>query len=356
MSRRLTLALLLLAATAAAFAQRQPLTSPIYYLVTAPELVDGVPIDGALTTDDGQNFKDGSFVDVLVLRSLGDETVEVRVDSDDFDTYLVLFGPDGSLLASNDDVYDGATTFSSRVRVHLSQAGVYLVVVSGFGPYDLGGYTATRSAYAPPPKVVVDAAFPGRYSGVLAEGAADGYWIELTEPTSVVATLRSEDFDTLLEVYGDDGLQVGANDDFDGTDSQVALDLPAGRYEFLVKGYWEDASGRYELEFASFSGTVVERIEVDAPGSYERVLAPAGVVTYAVTLTSATTLTVTVRSAEFDTYLEAYDAAGVWLDANDDFEGSDSQLVLALDPGMYEFDVSAFGAFSSGAYTVHFDW
>jgi hypothetical protein len=356
MSRRWTLALLLLAATAAASAQRQPLTSPTYYVVTAPELVDGLPVEGALTTDDGQNFKDGSYLDVLVLRSVGDETVQVRVDSYDFDTYLVVFAPDGTLLASNDDVYDGAMNFSSRVRVHLPEAGAYLVVVSGFGPHDLGAYTATRSAYAPPPKVVVDAAFPGRYGGVLAEGAADAYWLDLTEATSVVATLRSADFDTVLEVYGDDGAQVGANDDFDGTDSQVVLDLPAGRFEFLVKGYWEEASGAYELEFAAFSGTVVERVVVDAPGSYDGVLAPAGVATYAVTLTSAATLTVVLRSADFDTYLEAYDTAGAWLDANDDFDGSDSQLVLTLEPGTYEFDVSAFGAFSSGAYTVHFDW
>ncbi len=356
MSRRLTLALLLFAATAAALAQRQPLTSPIYYLVTAPELVEGVPVDGALTTDDGQNFKDGSFVDVFVLHSTGDETVEVRVDSGDFDTYLSLFAPDGTLMMSNDDAQIGPAMFSSRVRVYLPERGTYLVVVSGYGPSDLGRYTVARDLYVPPPKVVVDAAFPGRYEGFLADGGADSYWVELTEAASVVASLRSIDFDTVLEVYGEDGAQLAYNDDFDGTDSQVVIDLPAGRFEFLVTGFFEDASGSYALEFASFAGTVVDRIEVGGPGTYEGILAPGGVATYVVNLNASATITVGLRSSDFDTYLEAYDAEGTWIDTNDDFEGSDSQLTLTLDPGTYEFDVSAFGAFSSGTYAVTFDW
>jgi hypothetical protein len=356
MTRRLTLALVVIAALAVAGAQRQPLTSPVYYLVTAPDLVDGIPFHGELTAGSGQNFKDGSFLDVLVVRSAGDEVVELRVESDDFDTYLTLVAPDGTLLDVNDDVWDGTATYASRLRTYLPEAGTYLLVVSGYGPSDLGRYTATRSVFIAPDKVVVDAEVPGFYTGYLNEQMADMYWITLLEDTSVVATLRSPEFDTVIEVYGADGMLVADNDDFDGTDSRVIVDLPAGRYEFLVKGYWEEAYGAYTLEFDVFDAPEIVVVDVPAPGSFNGWLPPGVFDTYVVTLTTAATVTVDVSSIDFDTYLDAYDADGNWLDSNDDFEGSDSRLTLELEPGRYEFDVSAYGDFSSGAYTITFDW
>lgn len=356
MPRRLTLALALIAALAVATAQRQPLTSPIYYLVTAPDLVDGVPVHGELTTSSGQNFKDGSFLDVLVVRSAGDEVVELRVESEDFDTYLTLVAPDGSLLDVNDDVWDGDAAYASRLRTYLREPGAYLLVVSGFGADDIGRYTVTRSVFVAPDKVVVDAFVPGSYQGYLHERMADMYWITLSEDATIVATLRSPEFDTVLEVYGSDGRRVAENDDFDGTDSQVIVDLPAGRYEFLVKGYWDEAFGAYTLEFDVFEAPETVVVDVPGPGSFEGGLAQGAYDTYVITLAMAATVTVDVRSSEFDTYLDAYDANGNWIDSNDDFQGSDSRLTLQLEPGRYEFDVSAFGEFSSGAYTVSFDW
>jgi hypothetical protein len=356
MTRRLMLVLVLFASLAVAAAQRQPLTSPVYYLVTAPDLVDGVPIHGELTSGSGQNFKDGSFLDVLVVRSAGDEVVELRVESHDFDTYLTLVAPDGTLLDVNDDVWDGVAPYASRLRTYLRDPGSYLLVVSGFGPADLGRYTVTRSVFVSPDKVVVDAEVPGFYTGYLHERMADVYWITLTEDATVVATLRSPEFDTVLEVYDSDGRPVADNDDFDGTDSQVIVDLPAGRYEFLVKGYWEEAYGAYTLEFDVFDAPETVVVDVHGPGSFDGWLAPGVFDTYVITLTMAATVTVDLRSSEFDTYLDAYDDDGNWLDANDDFAGSDSRLILQLEPGRYQFDVSAYGDFSSGAYTVNFDW
>jgi hypothetical protein len=356
MPRRLTLALAVFAAIAVATAQPQPLTSPVYYLVTAPDLVDGVPIHGELTTRSGQNFKDGSFLDVLVVRSAGDEVVELRVESDDFDTYLTLVAPDGALLDVNDDVQGGDAAYASRIRTYLREPGTYLLVVSGYGPDDIGRYTVTRSLFVAPDKVVVDAAVPGVYQGYLHERMADMYWVTLSEDAAVVATLRSPDFDTVLEVYGSDGRRVAENDDFDGTDSQVIVELPAGRYEFLVKGYWDEAFGAYTLDLDHFEAPEAVLVDVPGPGSFEGWLAQGAYDTYVITLTRATTVTVAVRSSEFDTYLDAYDADENWIDANDDFRGSDSQLTLQLEPGRYAFDVSAYGDHASGAYTVTFDW
>ncbi len=351
--RTLALAALLIAASAAA---QQPLNSPIYYLVTAPELVDGVPVAGALTPASGQNFKDGSYLDVLVLRSDGQETVDVRVESDDFAPVLTLVSPSGEVLGVNDYVMPVASAYAARVRAYLRDAGTYLVVVSGYGPFDLGRYTVTRDRYVAPPKVVVDVDVPGRYDGYLNEMAADMVWITLAEPATIAATLRSAEFDTLLEVYDGRGRFVDANDDFDGTDSRLVLDLEPGRYEFLVKGYWDEAFGAYTITFDFYERPPLVEVDVDAPGAFDGFLAVDAIDTYVLRLTEAATVTIDLRSDEFDAYLDAYGEDGFWIDANDDFMGSDARLVLDLGPGTYYVDASSFWALESGRYTITFTW
>ena len=236
---------LLLAATA--FAQ-QPVQSPHYLLSSAPSLELGVPVGGALTPASGRNFKDGSYLDVLVLRAKAGEGVEVLVESDAFDTYLSVFDPVGSLIATNDDVGDGSSaSYASRVSFEAALTGAYVVVVSGYAPNDLGAYTATRIAWEAPEPVVVEVRGPGVFRGVLEQRSTVAYRFTVDATTTLTATLRSLEFDTYLTLLVD-GIVVAENDDFEDTDSQLVVDLEPGTYEVEVAGYWEDASGAYGLD------------------------------------------------------------------------------------------------------------
>ena len=112
---RILLCLTPLLLTAVAVSQ-QPVQSPYYLLSSAPSLELGVPVGGALTPASGRNFKDGSYLDVLILRATAGEGIEVLVESDAFDTYLSVFDPVGSLVASNDDAWDVSDAwYASRV-------------------------------------------------------------------------------------------------------------------------------------------------------------------------------------------------------------------------------------------------
>jgi hypothetical protein len=235
------------ASLALAFAQ-QPVQSPVYYVSTAPALVEGVPVEGALTRESGRNFKDGSRLDVLVLRGALGESVEVRVESDDFDTYLTVYAPDGSVLDTNDDDFTSDVAYASTLRLDLPSTGTYLVVVSGYFETDLGRYTVTRTAYERPEPVRVDVALPGRYEGGLAPEGTNVYLLELAAPATLRATLRSKAFDAYLEVFDDEGTWLAANDDFDGTDSEVLVDLEAGVYEIEVSAYFDSGEGAYTLD------------------------------------------------------------------------------------------------------------
>lgn len=240
-------ATLALAATAVA---QQPVQSPNYLLSSAPQLLVGVPVGGALTPESGRNFKDGTYLDVLVLRAKAGEGVEVLVESDDFDTYVSVFDPVGTLIASNDDAWDVSNAnYTSVVEFEAALDGAYLVVVSGYSPTDLGAYTATRVAWEAPEPVVVDLEGPGIVRGVLEPGTRVAYRFTVTAPTTLTATLRSLEFDTFLTLLVD-GVVVAENDDFDSTDSQLVVDLEPGDYVLEVAGYWDGAEGAYGLDVA----------------------------------------------------------------------------------------------------------
>lgn len=255
MRRRCTVsAIALLLVTAAAFAQ-QPVTSPIYYLSTAPRLEVGIPVTGVLTESSGRNFKDGTYLDVLTLRGTAGDTIDLFASSGAFDTYLSLFAPDGSLVASNDDDPFGGTTDSALRAVRLPATGTYVVVVSGFGTWDVGPYTVElRSAGAQrADTVLVDV--PSITSARLTGDAAGArFAVELGETMVLALAARSSAFDTTLELFDAFGYSLAYNDDAPGdtytTDSALVALLPAGSYQIVVQPYFMDdvGDGAFELE------------------------------------------------------------------------------------------------------------
>ena len=65
----------------------------------------------------------------------------------------------------------------------------------------------------------------------------------------VVINMKSDDFDSYLEVLRGDGTVLASNDDGgSGTDARLVYDVPtAGGYKIRAKGYEEDAAGSFVL-------------------------------------------------------------------------------------------------------------
>lgn len=243
--------LVLLALTVAPAALAQALISPSYYLTTAPEVELGGTVAGELSPDSGQNFKDGSRVAVIVLRPAPGVPTAIDVRSDAFDAYLTLFGPDGTLI---DAVDDGPTGLDPRLVFTPEASGAHLLVVSGFGPYDVGPYTVSASVAE-----VLDAEplpLPGTLASELTgaeppdrevgHGATRSFTMELGEASLVRVRVASEAFDTVLAVFDEVGW-LDQNDDAGGTtDSELLLDLAPGRYRVAVAA-WGDGSGPFTI-------------------------------------------------------------------------------------------------------------
>lgn len=65
------------------------------------------------------------------------ESLSIRTESREFDTYLVVYDPNGVRLAENDDS-DGST--NSRIQLQARQSGEYIAEVRGFSTVMEGDY------------------------------------------------------------------------------------------------------------------------------------------------------------------------------------------------------------------------
>jgi hypothetical protein len=236
----------------AAAAWAQPLTPAIFYYASAPELRPGGTVSGELSERSGQNFKDGSRVEVVVLRAQAGQPLVLDVTSDEFDAFLSVYAADGTLLDQNDD---GPTSFDPQLAFTPPADGAYLLVVSGFGAWDLGAFQVSAREVEP----VALATLP--LSGVVSDelrgdepadpevgyGPTRFYEMVVEERSLVRLQVSSLDFDTVLTLFDEIGW-LDQNDDAGGTtDSQLFLELEPGAYRVAVSAYGPGA-GAFTLQ------------------------------------------------------------------------------------------------------------
>jgi hypothetical protein len=115
---------------------RPPFCTPIS-TVTAGDTVTGV------ITYTGCQYTDNSFADFYRMNLAADAAIDLRLNSSEFDAYLVLLDSTGAVVDEDDD--SGGNT-NSRITRDLP-AGTYFLVVEPFGDYTShGAYTLIVSA------------------------------------------------------------------------------------------------------------------------------------------------------------------------------------------------------------------
>lgn len=88
--------------------------------------------DGDIPTGEG-----GFSRDYLVQLEKGDQ-VAIDLNSDDFDSIILLLAADGSTVAENDDGPDGST--NSLLFARVEEAGKYIIRVRAFGETGSGKF------------------------------------------------------------------------------------------------------------------------------------------------------------------------------------------------------------------------
>ncbi|WP_346294451.1 PPC domain-containing protein, partial [Sphaerothrix gracilis] len=86
-------------------------------------------VTGQLNQNSPVREEDGSFYQSHTFQGAANESLTIELSSDEFDTYLILIGPEGNTIAQNDD---GAGGTNSRITVTLPTTGVYTIIANSY--------------------------------------------------------------------------------------------------------------------------------------------------------------------------------------------------------------------------------
>lgn len=106
----------------------------------------GSSVTASLSTTSCQ-YADGTFADIYPLTLAADTSIDLRLNSGDFDAYLVLLDAKGNLLAQDDDSGGGT---NSRIVQQLSAGTYYAVAKPLANYYNIGSYTLSLAQYQAP--------------------------------------------------------------------------------------------------------------------------------------------------------------------------------------------------------------
>ena len=323
---------------------------------------------GVLSSED-ETLGGGEYIDEYTFTGTAGQEVIVDLRSSDFDTYLIVSGPDG-VQEDNDD-HEGNVD-RSLVRFELPASGEYRVGVTSYASGETGRYELDIRVGAP-----VAAMGPIVERGSLASGDetlrsgefVDEYAFEAPPGQRVRVDLRSSDFDTYVMLLGPGDFRE-ENDDADDDVGHSAIDATladGGTYRVLVTSYAPDETGGYELTIGQ--GTTptaddqrdVQRLEMGRSamgsladgdgelesGEYRDLWVFEG--------RAGQDVTVEITSDDFDTYLVLLSPDGAVLDENDDTDGrTDLSRVSARlgASGRYSVVATSYAAGETGSYDV----
>lgn len=128
----------------------------------------GQTVNGNLSTSDCP-LDDGTYYDVYSFSGTAGQQISVLMTSNEFDTFLFLNRPDGSVLGTNDD---GGGGTNSRIPagsgfITLPTTGTYTIWANAFDASDTtGAYAITLNGTAPPTPRTLTVASSNPNSGV----------------------------------------------------------------------------------------------------------------------------------------------------------------------------------------------
>lgn len=331
-------------------------------------------VDGELKDDTGTGYGSGG-ADQWRFRGEAGQRISAVLKSNDFDTFLELYGQEGESLASDDDS-DG--DLNARLIYTLPTTGEFILEARAIGG-GTGSYDLELKALPPTPKPF-DIGFGQTREDELKDTSAtadDGqryvaYVFDGKAGQRIQFTVRSGDFDAVSEIdlltEGETTYEALASDDDglrQGTDSRLNFTLPEdGRYELRAQGLERDAKGLFSVE-------LTDRGPEPKPGSLLVPSVARGELTDLDSLTEEgqsydayefkakadEKLRFTLISAAFDAVVEVGESKNTsWRLAESDDDGlSDNHARLdwsAPRDGTYQVRVRGYQPGSSGTYSL----
>jgi hypothetical protein len=180
---------------------------------------------------------------------------------------------------------------------------------------------------------------------------ADFYSVSVPTAGTYIFNQNADHFDTYLALLNSSGAVIGLNDDVgtDTTHSSIKAILPAGNFILAANSYWPGATGAYSIASLASSAHIT---------GCEDAFVVRGITTsqslqstdctlngifgdeYVIVLNANQPLTVSMTSADVDSYLEIHAAADLTiLASNDDADGTTKNASVTFTPTTTDFYV-----------------
>lgn len=287
------------------------------------------------------------------------------------DPLIAIHGADGAEIATDDD---GGPGLNSYLEFTAPSSGTYFVEARAFDETAAtGSYVLSARAGDIPDDATTDAVLSadGDYrDGTLSPaGDHDWYKIDLTAGQGMRVSVNAAEGDNVLSdplviLHGPDGAQILQDDDSgEGLNSWFEYQATAaGTYYVEVRGFGDDASGRYVLSVTpgdiGNSAEGAEYIQAGTEGRTARINTPDDSDWFAIDLVEGRPYRFYADGAGedplADPLLTLYDSDGKAV-ASDDDGGSGVNSYLnftSVTGGTYYAAVSSFNSSGAGQYTL----
>lgn len=242
-----------------------------------PLLIDNTIVTGTFDADVNAHLyafqgSSGDWINIEMIQ---------RPDDSPLDPYLVLLGPDGAVLMSDDD--SGAVLLAAHiVRHQLPQDGAYMVLATSarglrFGAgeetfdnddtltYDIVMRGASLPLTDEPLAFAFDQVEIGTSTTVAIDHSQPVYLVRFEAEAGQTITIttgqaRGEpDVDTLLYLFDAEGRRLAVNDD---------ADFAAGNLYAEIEGFEVPEDGEYVVMAMSFDFDLAYRSDWDSAGTF----------------------------------------------------------------------------------------
>ena len=313
-----------------------------------------------------QALPEGQLFDVYEVSFVEGQEVSFELSSTEFDTYLVITGPNNETYF-NDDATVEVDGYLSQLTLPISQSGTYLLGVSSYSAGETGsynvGFVKTDGVY----DHVVAESLAAEINGINQGNTLMMSSTALKKVKKASVVLSSLEFDTYLIVTAPSGEEF-ANDDFEDQFGMARVDFEAketGVYTISATSYEADETGAYQLAISDGKKTVaVEQGDLTktlGQGSMMGALSTddtkltdgSFVDYYTLTLERGQQLSVSAMSADFDTYIGLIKPSGDVLEANRSEDGTSARLDIQADEaGLWYVIVTSATPGQTGNYLV----
>jgi len=188
------------------------------------EIENGAVIEDAL--DESCAQEEEKYYKYYSFSLKEDQTCSVRLESNEFDTFLKIEGPEDTYF-ENDDI--GLFNRDSELDFIAEITGNYYIIVTTFKKETTGTYTLTLSApELPSEPEIIRIEEPGIFEGELTETDiinenkfVDYYDLVVSADLRYIITMESDEIDCYLKLEAEE-FSV-ENDDFEATNSRIEL-------------------------------------------------------------------------------------------------------------------------------------